>query len=124
MLSPSRDSNQALHDRTFSLPAKGSFFKFEPVANGELTVFVEQQGAMVKSQGKLEPSKIRKRIVYFLDETGKSIPASSAFTSSKINKANWKSVQNTPVEGNDPYMTKLKAFYQSIIASSVTVSGL
>ena len=119
-----RDSNQALHDRTFSLPAKGSFFKFEPVANGELTVFVEQQGAMVKSQGKLEPSKIRKRIVYFLDETGKSIPASSAFTSSKINKANWKSVQNTPVEGNDPYMTKLKAFYQSIIDGNWTFPNI
>lgn len=119
-----RDSNQALHDRTFSLPAKGSFFKFEPVTNGELTVFVEQQGAMVKSQGKLEPSKIRKRIVYFLDETGKSIPASSAFTSSKINKANWKSVQNTPVEGNDPYMTKLKAFYQSIIDGNWTFPNI
>ncbi|WP_308589766.1 hypothetical protein [uncultured Prevotella sp.] len=108
-------SNQALHDRTFSLPAIGSFFKFEPVANGELTVFVEQQGAMVKSQGDLDPTKIRKRIVYFLDETGMSIPATYAYTSSKINKSDWTSVKNTPVEGNDPYMTKLKKFYQDII---------
>ena len=112
-----RASNQDLHDRTFSLPAMGSFFKFEPVANGELTVFVEQQGAMVKSQGKLEPTKIRKRVVYFLDETGTSIPATYAYTSSKINKADWKSVQNTPVENNDSYMTTLKAFYQDIIDS-------
>lgn len=108
-------SNQALHDRTFSLPAIGSFFKFEPVANGELTVFVEQQGAMVKSKGDLDPTKIRKRIVYFLDETGMSIPATYAYTSSKINKSDWTSVKNTPVEGNDPYMTKLKKFYQDII---------
>ena len=109
-----------LHERTFSLPAMGSFFKFEPVANGSLSVFVEQQGAMVKSQGKLEPSKIRKRIVYFLDETGTSIPATYAYTSSKINKSDWTSVKNTPVEGNDAYMTKLKAFYQSIIDGNET----
>lgn len=113
-----------LHERTFSLPAMGSFFKFEPVANGSLSVFVEQQGAMVKSQGKLEPSKIRKRIVYFLDETGTSIPATYAYTSSKINKADWTSVKNTPVEGNDAYMTKLKAFYQSIIGGNETFPNI
>lgn len=108
-------SDQALHERTFSLPAIGSFFKFEPEANGKLTVFVEQQGAMLKSQGKLDPTKVRKRIVYFLDETGTSIPATYAYTSSKINKADWKSVQNSAVDKNDSYMTTLKAFYQSII---------
>lgn len=108
-------SEQKLHERTFGLPAKGSFYKFEPDVNGSLSVFVEQQGAMVKSMGQLEPSKIRKRVVYFLDETGKSIPASSAFTSSKINKADWKSVQNSAVENNDSYMTTLKEFYQGII---------
>lgn len=108
-------SDQALHERTFSLPAIGSFFKFEPEANGKLTVFVEQQGAMLKSQGKLNPTKVRKRIVYFLDETGTSIPATYAYTSSKINKADWKSVQNSAVDKNDSYMTTLKAFYQSII---------
>lgn len=108
-------SNQALHERTFSLPAMGSFFKFEPEANGKLTVFVEQQGAMLKSRGKLDPTKIRKRIVYFLDETGTSIPATYAYTSSKINKADWRSVKNSAVENNNPFMTTLKAFYQDII---------
>ena len=110
-----RDSNQALHERTFSLPAMGSFFKFEPVANGELTVFVEQQGAMVKSNGDLDPTKIRKRIVYFLDETGTSIPATYAFTSSKVNKSDWTSVKNSAVENNNSYMTTLKEFYHGII---------
>ena len=117
-------SNQALHDRTFSLPAMGSFFKFEPVANGELTVFVEQQGAMVKSKGNLDPTKIRKRIVYFFDETGTSIPATYAYTSSKINKSDWTSVKNSAVENNDPYMTKLKAFYQSIIGGNWTFPNI
>lgn len=119
-----RASNQALHERTFSLPAIGSFFKFEPEANGKLTVFVEQQGAMLKSKGKLDPAKVRKRIVYFLDETGTSIPATYAYTSSKINKSDWKSVQNTPVEGNDAYMTKLKTFYQSIIDGNKTFPNI
>lgn len=119
-----RASNQALHDRTFSLPAMGSFFKFEPEANGKLTVFVEQQGAMLKSSGNLDPTKIRKRIVYFLDETGKSIPATYAYTSSKINKADWRSVKKAAVDKNDPYMTKLKAFYQSIIDGNKTFPNI
>lgn len=119
-----RDSKQVLHERTFSLPAMGSFFKFEPKANGKLTVFVEQQGAMLKSQGKLDPTKVRKRIVYFLDETGTSIPATYAYTSSKINKTDWKSVQNSAVDKNDSYMTTLKAFYQSIINGNETFRNI
>ena len=115
LYSHQKASNQVLHERTFSLPAMGSFFKFEPVANGELTVFVEQQGAMVKSKGDLDPTKIRKRIVYFLDETGTSIPATYAYTSSKVNKSDWTSVKNSAVENDDSYMTTLKEFYHGII---------
>lgn len=40
------NASNELHERTFALPAVGSFFKFEPDANGKLTVFVEQQGAI------------------------------------------------------------------------------
>ena len=109
-------SKQELHERTFGLPAKGSFYKFEPEANGELTVFVEQQGAMPKSQGKLYTSYVRKRPVYFLDEAGNSIKATYAYTSSKINKADWEKIQNTPFEGSDAeFMKKLNAYYQGII---------
>lgn len=109
-------SGQKLHERTFGLPAKGSFYKFEPEANGELTVFVEQQGAMPKSQGKLYTSYVRKRPVYFLDEAGNSIKATYAYTSSKINKADWEKIQKTPFEGSDAeFMEKLNAYYQGII---------
>ena len=117
-------SDQALHEKTFSLPAMGSFFKFEPEANGKLTVFVEQQGAMLKSQGKLDPTKVRKRIVYFLDETGTSIPATYAYTSSKINKADWRSVEKAAVDPNDSNMATLKAFYQSIINGNETFRNI
>ena len=109
-----------LHEKTFALPAKGSFFKFEPEANGKLTVFVEQQGAIHNVGGKLYPEKVRKRPVYFLDETGKSIPANYAYTSSKVNNADWTEIQNTDNASNDnfytkEYMDKLQAYYQNII---------
>lgn len=112
--------SQELHERTFALPAVGSFFKFEPEANGKLTVFVEQQGAIHNVGGELYPEKVRKRPVYFLDETGKSIPAKFAYTSSKVNKADWTEIQNTDNASNDnfytkEYMDKLQAYYQNII---------
>lgn len=109
-------SGQKLHERTFGLPARGSFYKFEPEANGELTVFVEQQGAMPKSQGELYTSYVRKRPVYFLDEAGNSIQATYAYTSSKINKADWEKIQETPFTGSDAgFMEKLNEYYKGII---------
>lgn len=113
-------STKKLHENTFALPAMGSFFKFEPEANGNLTVFVEQQGAIHNVGGKLYPEKVRKRPVYFLDETGKSIPAKYAYTSSKVNKADWTKIQQTNNASNDnfyskDYMDKLQAYYQNII---------
>ena len=112
--------SQELHERTFALPAMGSFFKFEPDAKGKLTVFVEQQGAIHNVGGTLYPDKVRKRPVYFLDETGKSIPANYAYTSSKVNKADWTKIQNTANASDDnfyskEYMDKLQAYYQKII---------
>lgn len=112
--------NKKLHEKTFALPAMGSFFKFEPEANGKLTVFVEQQGAIHNVGGKLYPDKVRKRPVYFLDETGKSIPAKYAYTSSKVNKADWTKIQNTDNASNDNFYTKeymdnLQKYYQDII---------
>lgn len=118
-------SNQKLHENTFALPAMGSFFKFEPEANGNLTVFVEQQGAIHNVGGKLYPEKVRKRPVYFLDETGTSIPAKYAYTSSKVNKADWEKIQQTNNASNDNfytknYMDKLQKYYQGIIDGTNT----
>ena len=111
-------SGKALHERTFALPAMGSFYKFEPEVNGDLTVFVEQQGAMPKSQGQLSTSYVRKRPVYFLDEAGKSIEASYAYTSSKINKADWTKIQGTPFDESSSdaeIIKKLNTYYKNII---------
>lgn len=113
-------STKELHENTFALPAVGSFFKFEPDANGKLTVFVEQQGAIHNTNKELVPDVVRKRPVYFLDETGKSIPANYAYTSSKVNEADWTKIQKTNNKYGDTfytkeYMDKLQAYYQNII---------
>ena len=112
--------SQELHERTFALPAVGSFFKFEPEANGKLTVFVEQQGAIHNVSGTLHKDVVRKRPVYFLDETGKSIPANYAYTSSKVNKTDWETIRKTANIADDSfytkdYMDKLEKYYQDII---------
>lgn len=117
--------SQELHERTFALPAVGSFFKFEPEANGKLTVFVEQQGAIHNVSGTLHKEVVRKRPVYFLDETGKSIPAKFAYTSSKVNKADWTEIQKTNNKDGDTfytkdYMDKLEKYYQNIIDGNDT----
>lgn len=117
--------SQELHERTFALPAVGSFFKFEPEANGKLTVFVEQQGAIHNVSGTLHKDVVRKRPVYFLDETGKSIPANYAYTSSKVNEADWTEIKQTKNKDGDTfytkeYMDKLQAYYQGIIDGTNT----
>lgn len=117
--------SQELHERTFALPAVGSFFKFEPDANGKLTVFVEQQGAIHNTNKELVPDVVRKRPVYFLDETGKSIPANYAYTSSKVNKDDWTTIKQTKNKDGDTfytkeYMDKLQAYYQGIIDGTNT----
>lgn len=113
-------STKELHENTFALPAVGSFFKFEPDANGKLTVFVEQQGAIHNTNKELVPDVVRKRPVYFLDETGTSIPAKYAYTSSKVNKTDWETIKQTKNKDGDTfytkeYMDKLQAYYQNII---------
>lgn len=112
--------SQELHERTFALPAVGSFFKFEPEANGKLTVFVEQQGAIHNVSGTLHKEVVRKRPIYFLDETGKSIKADFAYTSSKVNKTDWETIRKTANIADDTfytkdYMDKLEKYYQNII---------
>lgn len=118
-------SGKSLHENTFALPAEGSFFKFEPQANGTLTVFVEQQGAIHNVSGKLHPNVVRKRPVYFIDEAGNSIKATYAYTSSKVNRGDWEKVVATEKSSTDgmyskEYMETLQQYYQDIIAGKNT----
>ena len=44
-------------DKTFRLPAQGSFVRFEPEKDGDLTIWVLQQGALLYEEDK-----------YFIDD--------------------------------------------------------
>ena len=82
---------------------------------------MEQQGAIHNVSGTLHKDVVRKRPVYFLDETGKSIPANYAYTSSKVNEDDWTKIQNTEDNASNDnfytkdYMDKLEKYYQNII---------
>lgn len=61
------------HDKTFKVPAAGTFVRFEPERDGDLTVWVLQQGAVHYEDDKyLIPLYIRLKPVYLIDEQGKS----------------------------------------------------
>lgn len=116
---PKTDAKQ--HDNTFALPAQGSFFKFEPEYNGTLTVFVEQQGAIDKGGDGFTPQYVKKRPVYFIDETGQSIPADYAYTTSRIDKSDWEKTMSTESQAfskfkyTKEYIQNLKSYYNDII---------
>lgn len=65
---------ETVHERTFKLPSRGTYVRFEPERDGDLTVWVLQQGAVHYEDDKyFIPTYIRLKPVYLLDETGKSI---------------------------------------------------
>ena len=61
------------HEKTFKLPAKGAYVRFEPEKDGDLTIWVLQQGSIhYEDDQYLCDEFIRCRPVYFIDEQGKS----------------------------------------------------
>ena len=63
------------HEKTFHLPCKGAFVKFEPEKDGEVTIWALQHGSLNYNDGITLCDKfIRYRPVYFVDEQGKSYP--------------------------------------------------
>ena len=63
----------ATHDKTFTLPATGTYVRFEPETDGDLTVWVLQQGSLLYEDDRyLIDNVIRLRPVYLIDEQGKS----------------------------------------------------
>lgn len=63
------------HEKTFHLPCKGAFVKFEPEKDGEVTIWALQHGSLNYNEGITLCDKfIRYRPVYFVDEQGKSYP--------------------------------------------------
>lgn len=62
------------HERTFKVPSKGTYVKFEPEKDGDLTIWALQQGSLNYHEDEvLCKTFIRYRPVYLIDEQGKSI---------------------------------------------------
>ena len=62
-----------VHQKTFSVPASGSYVRFEPERDGDLTIWVLQQGALLyEDDTYFIDNVLRLRPVYLVDEQGKS----------------------------------------------------
>lgn len=82
------------HEKTFKLPAQGTFVKFEPERDGELTIWALQQGAIHWQNDDVVCDRfIRRRPVYFVDEQGHSIQASEAVSSARLS-GYWSTIIN------------------------------
>ena len=89
-----------VHGKTFALPAKGNFVRFEPERDGDLTIWLLQQGGLhYTDDGDLCNQFIRLRPVYMFDEKGTSIPATDIKSSARLSD-NWNDldVSDTPNE--------------------------
>lgn len=91
--------NEALpttHERTFKLPAKGTYMKFEPERDGNLYIYVFQNGGVVYDR-KISTTDyfsrhfITMRPVYLVDEAGITQPIDQEKTKSNgILDSHWK----------------------------------
>ena len=83
------------HEKTFHLPCKGAFVKFEPEKDGEVTIWALQHGSLNYNEGITLCDKfIRYRPVYFIDEQGKSYTAKSVASSARLS-AEWAKIEAT-----------------------------
>lgn len=62
-----------VHERTFKLPSNGTYVRFEPERDGDLTIWLLQHGSLNYHEGEVLTDKfIRCRPIYFVDEQGNS----------------------------------------------------
>lgn len=88
----SYDSKTELHKKTFYLPAYGSYYKFEPEADGVIEIYVNQQGGIPHKDGKYgHQGVLRRRAAYFYDEAGNSVEGVTYKTTSKAD-SEWNEV--------------------------------
>jgi hypothetical protein len=91
-----KNSSTLLHERTFKLPAQGDMVRFEPERDGQLTIWLLQQGGLnYTDDGEFCDAFIRLRPVYLFDEQGNSIPVSEnrGIKSSTRLSNNWDELQ-------------------------------
>ena len=97
------------HEKTFLLPAKGAYVKFEPERDGDLTIWALQQGAIHYNEDDgLCDRFVRRRPVYFIDEQGKSYTAKKAESSARLS-AHWNTIINGYASEGKNWFTELGA---------------
>lgn len=85
---------ETTHEKTFNVPSKGAFVRFEPERDGELTIWALQQGGVhYDNDSKLCDRFVRRRPVYFVDEQGKSYKAKVAVSSARLS-THWTTIVN------------------------------
>ena len=91
---PKAVQSKTTHERTFKIPAQGAFVRFEPELDGQLTIWVLQQGGVHFNEDvRLCDKFVRRRPVYFVDEQGKSQVVVSATSSARLSN-NWTAIIN------------------------------
>lgn len=94
----------AIHEKTFKVPAKGTYVRFEPEHDGDLTIWVLQQGAVhYENDEYLIDRYIRMKPVYMLDEQGNSCQVKTVndvpqmWSTARLS-SNWSRLQATAAE--------------------------
>lgn len=126
------------HEKTFKLPAIGDYVRFEPEKDGDLTIWVLQQGALLyEDDTYFVDNVLRIRPVYMVDEQGKSqkvkvvnnVP--QMWSAARLSE-NWAKIQATAASnswknsrwtgpGNDDYDTNGADYVQYVRVSDGTL---
>lgn len=99
------------HERTFKMPSKGTYMKFEPEKDGDLTIWALQHGSLNYHEGEvLCKTFIRYRPVYLIDEQGNSIQVKKVngvdqmWSSARLSNA-WSNIKATAEANKWPKYT-------------------
>lgn len=94
----------SVHEKTFKVPARGTYVRFEPEKDGDLTIWVLQQGAVHYEEDEYFIDRyIRMKPVYMVDEQGKSYQVKTVngvpqlWSSARLS-TNWTKLQATAAE--------------------------
>lgn len=98
-----RTRAKGVYESTFKLPSHGTFVKFEPQKDGNVTIWCEQNGGMhyskaVNNEDHFYSQFIRLRPVYFVDEQGNSIQYSSVDAAGTLNPL-WSQIDESALLG-------------------------
>jgi len=101
---------ETVHERTFKVPSNGTYVRFEPERDGDLTIWILQHGSLNYHEGEVLTDKfIRCRPVYFVDEQGKSYKVKEVngvpqvWSTARLS-ANWAKIKAT-AEAQGSYTT-------------------